>query len=79
MSVYAFQSSTPIWFGGIENKVTRAQNLTVWQIPSEQSQALSKLARRTMQLQLTVQDGTVWVNDGEQTVEVTPVKLVGPG
>ena len=77
VDVYAFQSSTPIWFDNIAGKLTRAHNLTVWQIPAEQSQALSKLARRTMQLQISVQDGTVWVNDGEQTVEITPVKLMG--
>ncbi|HYR24695.1 MAG TPA: YaeQ family protein, partial [Aquabacterium sp.] len=71
VSVFAFQNSTPIWWDGIANKVTRANNLTVWQIPTEQSQALGKLAQRSMQLQLTVQDGTVWVNDGQDNVEIT--------
>jgi len=28
-----------------------------------------------MQLQVTVQDGTVWINDGTQTVEITPQRL----
>jgi uncharacterized protein YaeQ len=78
VSVYAFQSSTPIWWDGIATKLTRAPNLTVWQIPHTQSQALAVMAKRSMQLQLTVQDGTVWVNDGEQTVEVTPIRLMGP-
>ena len=75
VSNWAFQSSTPIWWDGIASKLTRAQNLTVWQVPSEQSQALATLAQRSMTLQITVQDGTAWVNDGEQTIEVTPVKL----
>lgn len=78
VSLYAFQSSTPVWWSGIANKLTRAQNLTVWQVPHEQSQALAKLATRSMQLQFTVQDGTVWVNDGEETVEIAPLKLMGP-
>ena len=61
------------------HKLTRAQNLTVWQIPSEQSQALAQLAQRGMQLQITVQDGTLWVNDGvKDSVEITPIKLMGP-
>lgn len=76
VSLWAFQSSTPIWWEGIVNKVTRASNLTVWQVPSDQSQALATLARRSMALQITVQDGTAWVNDGEQTIEVTPIKLM---
>ena len=25
----------------------------------------------------TVQDGTVWVNDGQASVEITPVRLIG--
>ncbi|MBI2732292.1 MAG: YaeQ family protein [Aquabacterium sp.] len=78
VSVYAFQSSTNVWWSNIATKLTRPGNLTVWQVPSEQSQALAALAQRSMQLQFTVQDGTAWINDGEQTVEVTPIKLMGP-
>src|SRR3982751_132968 len=68
--VYSFSHSTPIWWAGIANKVTRARNLAVWQVPAEQSQALAALAQRTMQLQVTVQDGTVWVGDGTRSIEV---------
>ena len=42
--VWAFQSSTPIWWDNLANKVSRAQNLQVWQVPTEQSQALATLA-----------------------------------
>lgn len=75
VSVYAFQSSTPIWWEALVNKVSRASNLTVWHIPTEQSQALAGLAQRSMQLQVTVQDGTVWVSDGQGSVEITPLRL----
>ena len=79
VSLFAFQSSTNVWWNTVANKLTRAQNLTVWQIPSEQSQALAQLAQRGMQLQITVQDGTLWVNDGvKDSVEITPIKLMGP-
>ncbi|ARN21843.1 YaeQ family protein [Piscinibacter gummiphilus] len=75
VSVYAFASSTPVWWSGVATKITRARNLTVWQVPAEQSQALAELAQRTMQLQVTVQDGTVWIGDGQRSVEVTPERL----
>lgn len=75
VSVYSFSAGTPIWWSGIATKITRAGNLTVWQVPPEQSQALAALAQRTMQLQLTVQDGHVWVGDGERSVELTPLVL----
>lgn len=78
MSVYSFSHSTPIWWSGIATKITRAHNVAVWQLPAEQSQALAALAQRTMQLQVTVQDGTVWVGDGERSVEITPLRLNPP-
>ncbi len=78
VTLWAFQSSTPVWWDNIANKLTRANKLTVWQVPTEQSQALAALASRSMQLQVTVQDATIWVSSGEQSVEITPVKLKGP-
>jgi len=75
VSVLSFSASTAVWWRGIETKITRARNLTVWQIDAAASQALSELAQRTMQLQVTVQDGTLWIADGKHTVEITPNKL----
>ena len=77
VSVYSFSASTPIWWSGIETKITRARNLSVWQVPADQSQALASLAQRTMQLQLTVQDGAVWIGNGERSVDVVPLALYG--
>ena len=76
VSVYSFSASTPIWWKGIAPKLTRARNLVVWQIPAEQSQALTALAQRTMELQVTVQDGAIWVGDGTRSIEVAPVPLL---
>jgi uncharacterized protein YaeQ len=77
VAVYSYTSSTPIWWSGIATKITRTSNVTVWQVPTEQSQQLATLAQRTMQLQVTVQDGTVWVGDGAQSIEITPQRLYG--
>lgn len=77
VSVYSYSSSTPIWWQGLENKLTRARNLTVWHLPSEQSEALAALAQRSMQLDVTVQDAAIWVGDGQRSVEVAPVRLYG--
>jgi len=78
MSVYSFGASTPIWWRDLETRMTRLHNLTVWQIPSAQSQALAALAERTMQLQVTVQDGALWVEGGTRSFEVAPIRLWGP-
>ncbi len=77
VAVWSYASSTSVWWNNIANKLTRAGNLTVWQIPADQSQALAALAERTMQLQVTVQDGTAWINSGGTNIEITPQKLMG--
>jgi len=75
VSVYSFSPSTSIWWKNLESKLTRTRNLTVWQIPADQSESLATLAQRSMELQVTVQDGTIWVGDGTHSIEVVPMKL----
>lgn len=75
VSVYAFASSTEVWWRNLEGKLTRAPKLAVWQIPAEQSQALAKLAARSMQLQISIQDGSVYVSTADVSVEIHPVPL----
>ena len=77
VTVLSYSQSAPIWWSGIATKITRADNIAVWQIPASESQALSELAERSMQLQVTVQDGTVWVSRGDRSVEITPLRLNG--
>lgn len=75
VSVYSFSASTPIWWNAIAGKLARATKLSVWQVEPAQSQALATLAQRTMQLQLSVQDGSVYIGDGQRSVELTPRRL----
>ena len=77
MSVFSFGTSTAIWWRDLETRLTRTQNLWVWQIPAEQSKALALLAQRTMELQITVQDTAIWIDDGTHSIEVTPKRLLG--
>jgi len=72
----AYAASTPVWWAGVKNKLTRTERLAVWQLPAEQSQALAALAQRSMQIQLTVQDGTVWCHCGDVNVELALQRLL---
>ena len=74
----SYAASTPVWWAGVKNKLTRTERLAVWQLPPEQSQALAALAQRSMQLQVSVQDGTVWCSAGDTTVELTLEPLLEP-
>jgi uncharacterized protein YaeQ len=76
VTVYAYGTSTAIWWADTKNKITRARNIAVWQIPAEQSRELAELAQRSMRLQVTVQDATIWVGDGTRSVEITPSELL---
>ncbi len=70
VTLYAYSASTPIWWAGIQNKVARLRNLQVWQIPHPEIQALARFADRSMQLQVTVQEGQIWIGNGDDSVEL---------
>jgi uncharacterized protein YaeQ len=61
----------------MKDRMSRVHNLTVWQIPAAQSQALGALATRSMDLQVTLQDDGLWVSVGDTSVEMTPLRLFG--
>ena len=70
VAIYAYSTATPIWWAALRNKVARLRNLQVWQILPAQSQALAALASRSMQLQITVQEGQIWVGNASDSVEI---------
>ncbi len=67
-----------MWFAQNSSQFERQKNLTVINLPQESTRALAKLAQRTMQLQCTIQDGQVWLSDGNESVEVERVILKAP-
>lgn len=73
--VYCFNHAAEIWWRGIENKLTRPQNLSVFRVPTPASQALARLAQRSMQLQATLQEGVLMLGDGANTVDIELVRL----
>jgi len=75
VTIYAYSNAAPIWWTGLETRITRLRNLEVWRLDAAQSQALADLAQRSMQLQLTIQDGQTWVSDSSRSVEVQPLLL----
>lgn len=76
--IWAYAASTPIWWSGIQGKLTRLHNLSVWQVDAEASRELAQMAQRSMQLQVTVQEGQVWVGNGQQSVMLEPQGLKLP-
>jgi uncharacterized protein YaeQ len=75
--VYTYSSTSHLWWKQISAKLERAKNLSVINIPSVTSMALSRLAQRNMQLQCTIQDGQIWLTGGDETVEIDLQALKG--
>jgi uncharacterized protein YaeQ len=69
--IYSYSGhSADVWWGQVGKDFERTRNLTVINLPAAVSPALATMAQRTMKLQYTIQDGQVWVSDGNETVHV---------
>jgi len=68
--VYSYSATSNIWFKGLASKLERTKKISIINIPAETSTQLEQMAQRSMQLQCTIQDGQVWLTDGERTVQV---------
>lgn len=64
-----------MWFEQNRAQFERQKNLTIFNLSPENTQALAKLTQRTMSLQCTIQDGQIWLSDGETSVEITRMAL----
>ena len=77
VSIYTFGTTATAWWSKTAPKLARTSNLTVWQIPAEQSMQLAALAERGMSLQFTIQDSVLYIESGNGTVEITLNCLFG--
>ena len=69
--VYSYGGrATDMWLAQNSAQFERQKNLTIINLPPVSTQALAKLAQRNMNLQCTIQDGQLWLGDGEASVEV---------
>ncbi|MDH5206562.1 MAG: YaeQ family protein [Hylemonella sp.] len=68
--LYCFNHAAEVWWRGIENKLSRLQNLSVFRVPSESAQALTALAQRNMQLQATLQESVLTLGDAAHSIDV---------
>ena len=67
-----------VWWEQMAPEVARFDNLTVLRLGAAEGEALAALAARNMQLNCTIQEGTVWLACGENSVEITLETLLSP-
>jgi uncharacterized protein YaeQ len=70
--VYAYGGrAVDQWWTKNGDLLQRLPNFSAFGVPLAGSQALARLAQRTMQLQCTVQDGHLWFSNATETVAIT--------
>ncbi len=70
VKVYSFNSKSDAWWSQAREKFSELAGASVFQFHCQGVQALAKLARRTMDLSVTITDGTVYVASGAGECEV---------
>jgi uncharacterized protein YaeQ len=72
--LYCFNHAAEIWWKGIETKLTRLDKPAGLARAHRGVAGLAKLAQRSMQLQATMQEGTLTLGDDKNTVDIEPVR-----
>lgn len=70
--IYTYGGRNNVWWNQIKNKLDRFKNLTVINLPKEACDQLAAMVKRTMQLQISIQDGQIWMSDDQQTAHIVP-------
>lgn len=74
--VYAYGGNeVDTWWHQNQRKLNQMEKLGVYQVSQEVSQAMTNLVARTMQLQVTIQDGEILFTDGQNSVETNLIQL----
>ena len=73
--IYCYGGKTAeMWWDKIKNSTNRFDNLQVVNFSENDTNDLSKLANRSMKLQVNIQDGDVMVSVGDSIVHINPVR-----
>ncbi|MGZ5050251.1 MAG: YaeQ family protein [Methylobacter sp.] len=70
--IYSYGGRNSIWWNQTQPKLERFDNLKVVNLPKPATDPLAAMVQRTMQWQITVQDGQLWISDAQHTVNITP-------
>jgi len=70
--IYSYGGRNTVWWKQIQPKLERFSNLTVINLPKEATDQIAPLVKRVMQLQISLQDGQIWITDELQTAHIVP-------
>lgn len=71
--VYSYgRRAAPVWWRKQGAALARFDRLCVYHLPADACEQLAALAERNMDLNITVQDGHLWISNADRSVEVIP-------
>ena len=74
--VYTYSANPHLWWDSLEARAGRWRNLKVVSLDAEDCAGLEVFADRSLDLQITIQDGEVWVRGSKgEEVRLTPTTL----
>lgn len=73
--LYCYGRGADIWWNQNRKFLERIDNLSVFSLPVEATQALAALATRTIAAQCTIQDGHTWFSAADENVVIEPALL----
>lgn len=71
-------NSAEVWWNKIESSLARSKNLMVVDLDSGEIEAATSLLKRTMRLQVTIQEGLCQLSSDGQTVGIHPRVRLSP-
>jgi uncharacterized protein YaeQ len=75
VSVYAFAKSTPTWWKLNSEAISALPHLHVWQLDWAEVQAAANLIERTVQLNVSIVGGIIYLDNGSASTSMEPVRL----
>lgn len=76
VKVYAFGKSADTWWKLNGAAIGQLPRLEVWQFGWDEVQALAGLLDRTMQLNISIVGGVLYVDNGRESVSLEPAALI---
>lgn len=74
VALFAYNSrAAEIWWQQNQAPLSGFSNLTIWYFDDATLAQLTALAARNMALQATLQEGTLWLSDSQNNLEIVPV------
>jgi uncharacterized protein YaeQ len=61
-----------LWWKQTGDALARLEKLTVFDLPQASTRALADLADRNMEMQITIQDGQIWISNDRASVQLEP-------